>query len=246
LVCAATEWSEKAREHRVPQLDDSHDVLYGRPSLSPCVASRALSGSSNAPWEQASEHVTMLDKSATMLLDGTVRLPGLRMRRDPAAPAPQPPPLDRDLYVVSPLSRTFARWRPIRRLLRGRINGPQAPALHRSLPKGRHRLGAEVVGSVKCERIAYATAESIQAEGYGDVTVADIGAPASVSRDVFHARFHDKRDGFGGTTNCCSSEQLPATMAGALFASSDIWPACEFVDAKVNAAARGPAASVHA
>ena len=166
------------------------------------------------------------DMSAKLLLEGTTRLLGLRMRHHS----------DGDHQVLRALldwvdsytvSGPPTRWRalvPNPALLapagRARRRGAGAP---RSLPKGRHRLAADVVTSVQRERIAYATAEAIRAKGYANLTVADIVVTAGLSRDVFYTHFHDKDEAFEATVQLVF-EQLLAAMAGAFFGHSGSWP----------------------
>jgi AcrR family transcriptional regulator len=175
-------------------------------------------------WEQAPDHEPVLDMSAKILLEGTVRLLGLRIRDETA-----PRLLLSDLlawfdsYAVRAGSPRWREFVPNPALSRPPHKKAEAPALRRSLPKGRHRLGAEVVKSVQRERIVYATAEAIRVNGYANFTVADIVATAGLSRDVFYAHFHDKQEAFEGTVQLVF-ERLLATMAGAFFGSSGAWP----------------------
>jgi len=175
-------------------------------------------------WEQAPENAPVLDMSAKILLEGTVRLLGLRIR-DGDAPRRQLSDLLAwfDSYTVSAGPPSWRELVPHPALLRPPHEDAEAPVLHRSLPKGRHRLGAEVVKSVQRERIVYATAEAIRVKGYANITVADIVAAAGLSRDVFYVHFHDKQEAIEGTVQFVF-ERLLATMAGAFFGSSGVWP----------------------
>jgi len=197
-----------------PQAVDERDRLMSR-----------LEHAIERSWEQAPESVPMLDMSATILLEGTVRLLGLRMRRDGDPPRELLCDLLAwiDAYTVRPGP---SRWRelvPHSALLGTPAEHPAAPAPLRSLPKGRHRLAAEVVERVQRERIVYATAQAIRAKGYANITVADIVATAGLSRDVFYTHFHNKQEAFEGTVQLVF-EQLLATMAGAFFGHSGAWP----------------------
>ncbi len=176
-------------------------------------------------FEQAPEHVPVLDMSAKILLEGTVRLVGLRMRRDGDAPRRLLCGLLAwiDSYTVS---AGPPRWRelvPHPALLSTPAEPSGAPVLPRSLPKGRHRLPAELVKSVQRERILYAAAQAIRAKGYASLTVADIVAIAGLSRDVFYTHFHDKQEAFDATVQLVF-EQLLAAMAGAFFGCCGAWP----------------------
>ncbi len=197
-----------------PQALDERDRLMNR-----------LEHTIERSWEQAPENAPMLDMSAKILLDGSARLLGLRMRRD----GDPPRELLRDLLAWIDAYMVGAgppRWRelaPHSALLSATDGHPAARAPLRSLPKGRHRLAAEVVKRVQRERIVYATAQAIRAKGYADMTVADIVATAGLSRDVFYANFHDRQEAFEATIQLVF-EQLLATMAGAFFGSSGAWP----------------------
>lgn len=186
---------------------------------------RRLEQTIERSWTRAPQDAPMLDMSAKILLEGSVRLLGLRMRRD--GDAPRGLLLDllawTDSYTVT---AGTPRWRelvPDPALLGERPARPAAPPPHRSLPKGRHRLGAEAVRSVQRERIAYATAEAIREKGYANITVADIVATAGLSRDVFYAHFRDKQEAFEAAVQLLF-EQLLATMASAFFGSAGPWP----------------------
>jgi AcrR family transcriptional regulator len=185
---------------------------------------RRLEDTIEHSWEQAPDHVPVLDMSAKILLEGTVRLLGVRIRDGDA-----PRRLLSDLlawvdsYTVSAGPPSWRELVPDPALLRPPHDDAEAQVLHRSLPKGRHRLGAEVVKSVQRERIVYATAEAIRVKGYANITVADIVATAGLSRDVFYVHFHDKQEAIEGTVQLVF-ERLLATMAGAFFGSSGAWP----------------------
>jgi AcrR family transcriptional regulator len=176
-------------------------------------------------WEQAPADLPLVDMSPKVLLEGAVRLLGVRMRREGDAPSGSLSDLLAwiDSYTVSARAPRWRELAPHPALLRSPPQHAEPQALHRSLPKGRHRLSAEVVKSVQRERITYATAEAIRTKGYANVTVADIVATAGLSRDVFYAHFHDKEEAFEATVQLVF-EQLLATMAGAFFGSSDAWP----------------------
>jgi AcrR family transcriptional regulator len=100
---------------------------------------------------------------------------------------------------------------------------PPPLAAPQPLPRGRHRLATPVVERVQRERILQATAKVVTDNGYADVTVADIVACAGISREVFYANFHDKRDAFVATYRH-GFEQTLVTAAEAFFTSSGEWP----------------------
>jgi AcrR family transcriptional regulator len=176
-------------------------------------------------WEQAPSG-PQLDMSPKLLFEGTTRLLGRHMRHDGGCDRQMLGALLDwiDSYTVS---APPARWReldPSQALLSAAgERGSAASGAPRSLPKGRHRLGADVVSSVQRERIAYGTAEAIRARGYANLTVADIVASAGLSRDVFYAHFHDKDEAVEATVQLVF-EQLLAAMAGAFFGHTGGWP----------------------
>jgi len=185
---------------------------------------RRLEQMVEASWELAPADAALVDMSPRLLLEGAVRLLGVRMRRAGDAPSGSLSDLLGwiDAYTVSARAPRWREFAPIPALLRSPVQRTEED-LHRSLPRGRHRLPAEVVKHVQRERITYATAEAIRAKGYGNVTVADIVAAAGLSRDVFYAHFHDKEEAFDATVKLVF-ERLLATMAGEFFGSSDAWP----------------------
>ena len=164
------------------------------------------------------------DMSARMLLGGTIRLLTLCMRRDEVL-SPRVADLLAwyDAYLVSAGTPSWRELVPNPAMINAQPHDSTAPALHASLPKGRHRLGPEVVRSVQRERIAYATAEAIRDKGYANITVADVVAAAGLSRDVFYAEFHDKRQAVERTVKLVF-ERLLAALAGAFFGSPGTWP----------------------
>jgi AcrR family transcriptional regulator len=176
-------------------------------------------------WANAPPNTPRLGMSPKILLEGSVRLLGLRMRRDGDAPRSLVPDLLGwfDCYVDG---REALSWRefassevPLRRR-----SERAATSLGRPSPPSRRRgMAAEVAKRAQRERIAYATAEAILEKGYDGLTVADIVKAAGLSRDVFYAHFHDKHEAFEQTVQLLF-ERLLATMAGAFFGSSGTWP----------------------
>lgn len=197
-----------------PQAVQERDRLMGR-----------LEQTIERSWAQAPQEAPVMDMSAKILLEGSVRLLGLRMRRD--GDAPKSLLVDVLAWIDSyTVAARAPRWRvlaPDRALLGTRPERVAASPRHRTLPKGRHRMGAEAVKAVQRERIAYATAEAIRAKGYANITVADIVATAGLSRDVFYTHFRDKQAAFEEAIQLLF-EQLLATMASAFFGSSGSWP----------------------
>lgn len=175
-------------------------------------------------WRQAPPDTPRPDAHPRMLLEGTVRLLVLRTAGDALVPRNLPADVLAwaDAYTVSD---NRARWSgeplippPGRRTRRRHA----AKMPERALPRGRHRLDASVVSSVQRERIARATAGAIDAQGYCDVTVADIVATAGLSRDAFYAEFRDRDAAFQAAVQL-TFEQLLASLAGAYFGSTGNW-----------------------
>jgi AcrR family transcriptional regulator len=176
-------------------------------------------------WAQAPNDATTPDLCAKFLVEGTLRILGVRMRLCDDWKAALPADLVRWANCYS-VAGAPCRWReltPNPALMNTPAEHSGSSILTRSLPKGRHRLAAESVKSVQRERILHATAEAIRDKGYAALTVADIVVAAGLSRDVFYAHFHDKDEAFEQTVTLVF-EQLVATMASAFFDSSATWP----------------------
>jgi AcrR family transcriptional regulator len=62
----------------------------------------------------------------------------------------------------------------------------------RSLPRGPHGLGREVVAASQRGRLIDAIAHVVAEKGYGPATVADVIERAGVSRKTFYEHFRDK------------------------------------------------------
>ena len=178
--------------------------------------------------ERRSGHATadeqLLDASVKLLLEGVIRLLGLRIRQQAEITDELRLELFRWVGSYSP-SPSPARWRelvPEPALLRSAVARTREPALPRPVPKSKGRVSAEVLRGVQREGIMYATAEAIRAAGLTEVTVADIAARAGISRDVFYAHFHDKEQAFEETFKMIF-ERLLAAMGGAFFTCGGDW-----------------------
>ena len=66
----------------------------------------------------------------------------------------------------------------------------------RSLPRGPHGLGRDVVAASQRGRLIDAIAHVVAAKGYGPSTVADVIEHAGVSRKTFYEHFRDKETCF--------------------------------------------------
>ena len=175
-------------------------------------------------WERAAPGAPLLDISARVLIEATIRMLMLRRCRGGLAPGLLLPDLLAwvDCYMVSDGPPRWRTLTPEPVLLDKHAEHLGPMSLHPALPKGRHRLQSEVAKSVQRERITYATAEAIHAKGYAELTVADIVATAGISRDAFYAQFHDKDEAFDGTAQLVF-ERLLARMAGAFFGDAGTW-----------------------
>jgi AcrR family transcriptional regulator len=176
-------------------------------------------------WAHAPKDAPVLDMSAQLLIEGALRMVGMNIGRSRDLPPQITPDLLAwvDAYEVPARAPRWQELVPRAAMRRDATRHLGAAALPRSLPKGRHRLGVDVVRTVQRERIAYGTAAAIQEKGYANITVGDIVTGAGVSRDVFYAHFHDKHEAFGETVKLLF-EQLLATMASAFFSSPGDWP----------------------
>jgi len=68
------------------------------------------------------------------------------------------------------------------------------------LPRGRNGLPPETVRAVQRERLLRSVIAAVAANGFSDVTVADIVRGARVSKAAFYAHFADKEDCFLAAT----------------------------------------------
>lgn len=64
------------------------------------------------------------------------------------------------------------------------------------LPRGRSRLPADTVLAAQRDRLVRAIVAAVAADGFADVTVADVVRRARVSRTAFYAHFTDKEECF--------------------------------------------------
>jgi AcrR family transcriptional regulator len=224
--CAITALVELA--HSEPQTFNflTHESMLGG-SAAQAQRDRLIGRLAHAierAWERGPASERMLDMSARLLLEGSIRLLGMRMRRDGDAPRQL---LGELLSWVDSYTVTTAapRWRALTvepAFMQVKAEHPKGFSLPPSLPRGRHRLGSELAKGVQRERIAYATAAAVRAKGFADITVADIVTTAGVSRDAFYGQFHDKNEAFDGAAQLVF-ERLLATMAGAFFSDAGDW-----------------------
>jgi AcrR family transcriptional regulator len=64
------------------------------------------------------------------------------------------------------------------------------------LPRGRHKLSAEVVRASQRERLLRATLECVSDRGFAQTTVSDIVSAARASRNSFYEQFENKTECF--------------------------------------------------
>jgi AcrR family transcriptional regulator len=185
----------------------------------------ALEGIVERALAERSDEGDLADIPTRLVLGGAVRLLGISMRRAGGAPeaAIESLPCWLECYAAPAAEM---RWREMTSAasdLDLALERPVRPSPPLPLPRGRHRLSAEEVRSVRRERILYATAAAVCASGYQAVTVADIASVAGVSREAFYTSFKDKQDAFLHTQRFVF-EQMVAASAGAFFTSPKPWP----------------------
>ena len=81
------------------------------------------------------------------------------------------------------------------------------------LPRGRHKLGAEVVRASQRERLLRAMVESVAEHGYERTTVPAVVSAARVSRNAFYELFDDKADCFLAACDESAEETLNELLA---------------------------------
>jgi AcrR family transcriptional regulator len=163
----------------------------------------------------------LVDLPIRLVLGGTIRLLGISMRRAGGPPEPGLSALPEWLsFYAVPAGQ--ARWQSLASAISA------LPAIDVSNGPGRSQpaqssLPAQSLGAVQRERILHATADVVCAHGYPAMTVAEICASASISRDVFYSHFKDKREALLQTQRLVF-EQMIAASAGAFFTASTPWP----------------------
>lgn len=174
--------------------------------------------------EQLDREAEVPDIPCVTAIGGAVRVLGFRIRRGESSLERLLPEFDRWLgSYAAPVGEL--RWNAMatdRRLMAAHTPGP-APVPPQPLPRGRHRLADEVVTRVQRERIARATVEVVNAEGYTKMTVADIVGAAGVSRDTFYTHFADKREAFMASYRD-GFERTLVRAAEAFFTTIGAWP----------------------
>ena len=173
----------------------------------------------------AASGAALPDVPTRLLLGALIRLLGIRTRRRQLEFGALLCELDEwvDRYRVpgapkaSPSLVAPAGLLDVSRRLSPGVTAPEP------LPRGRHRLPAELVERVQRERILHATAAAIRAKGYANTTVADIVATAGLSREVFYANVHSRPEAFTETHQLIFEEMMAASAA-AFFTCSGPWP----------------------
>jgi AcrR family transcriptional regulator len=175
--------------------------------------------------ERAPDDAEVFDIPARIALGGVVRLVGMSMRRDGADPEGLLPDLLRWIDSYAAPARAARRLKiTVDPALAAAVRERQlAPTLPRSLPRGRHRLPADVVDGIQRERIAYATAAVVAARDTTSIAVSDIVSAAGLSRETFYSYFRDKEEAFLATHQLIF-EQLMAACAAAFFTPDEPWP----------------------
>jgi AcrR family transcriptional regulator len=196
-----------------------------------------------AAWSQADSERYVPDMPAQTLLGAAIRLIGVHMRRGERRHTQLQDGLLQwlDAYMTPNAARRFPTLQPCAALC---ASEPQPPAAPQPLPKGRHRQPAQVARRVQRERLLYASAEVVRAQGHVNVSVNEIVRAAGVSRKVFYGHFHDRREALLAAQTLYF-EQTIGACASALFNSAVSWPqriwdGCEAV---TRCAAKAPALS---
>lgn len=176
-------------------------------------------------WARSPEGVPIVDVSPQMLLEGTIRLLNLRLRRAGVVEDGVLAELRGwvDSYAV-PARRP--RWRG----LTPEVSLLDAPQGHRApftaprpLPRVAARAGRETLGSIQREHLLLACAVCIKRRGLLETTVADITAEAGVSRDAFYSHFADRHQALQATMQLVF-ERIFTALASAFFVDARGWP----------------------
>ena len=94
------------------------------------------------------------------------------------------------------------------------------PWVGEPLPRGRHKLGADIVRASQRERLIRAMLETVAERGYEATTVPEVVARARVSRNAFYEFFSDKTSCFIAACDEEASELLGVVLA---FGSERSW-----------------------
>jgi AcrR family transcriptional regulator len=128
-------------------------------------------------------------------------------------------------YAMPPGSPRLepTEWEALGELVLAQTRDPVAdPAPPSPLPRGRGALPRGKVASEQRQRILAAVAQLSRERGYREMTVAEIVAAASVSREVFYEQFHSKEDAFLAALNMALQGGMSGT-AGKFF-GGPTWP----------------------
>lgn len=88
------------------------------------------------------------------------------------------------------------------------------------LPRGRHKLPAEVVRASQRDRLLRAMLECVAASGFEATTVPAVAAAARVSPNAFYTNFTDKFDCFSAASDVLAEELIQELLT---FASEPTW-----------------------
>jgi AcrR family transcriptional regulator len=117
--------------------------------------------------------------------------------------------------------RNQAGWEAVGAGLWGPVE-PAPSTLETRLPRGRAALGPVVVAGEQRQRALAAVAHLARKGGYATMTVAEIVATASISREAFYEHFRNKEDAFLAA-QAHALETSVSVAAGAFFSDKD-WP----------------------
>jgi AcrR family transcriptional regulator len=179
-------------------------------------------------WVGASDDDLLPDLPPRLLLDASMRLLGLTVRRQRSVPPETVDGMLRwiDLYRVRAAGSRWRRFVADPALVRTRPLDTGPTQLPRPLPKSRSRAASAALRGTQQERITYATADVLRTRGVTGATVTDIASRAGLSRDVFYSHFADKERALEQTVNF-AFERVMSSVAGAFFYTPGGW--CEQV-----------------
>jgi AcrR family transcriptional regulator len=168
--------------------------------------------------------VLIPDFSSRMLIGGTYRLLGSRLRRGEPKLSRLLPDL---LGWVTAYEQPAAvhRWRALkagRSPSRSPFVPETPPPVPGALPPGGARMAEEDVAENQRLRIMFAAARLAEDKGYNATTIGDITKLAGVDGRVFYSMFTDKQDAFMAVHELGFQRVMDVTAAA--FFSGSTWP----------------------
>jgi AcrR family transcriptional regulator len=166
-----------------------------------------------------------LQLSAPALLGGVVGSISIRAFRGDGDPLPtivEEIMAWTDCYRLPPGGPRWEpwRWRQLGQEIPPPLPEPKTAAP--ALPRGHSALPVAEVARVRRDRILAATATLTAANGYANLTIADIAASARVRRGAFYSHFRSKKEAFLAVQEAALQESVGATASA--FFSAKAWP----------------------